>query len=85
MRPTDQTGHKNKMKNRFNYLRYVLPAVVLGLLSSSAFAVDADIDAAVNTALTGGVTSVKAYLLAGLAIPIAFLVWKLGKRVMGKV
>jgi uncharacterized membrane protein YfbV (UPF0208 family) len=42
------------------------------------------LDTAVNSAITDGVTSSNGYLAAAIAIPVAFFVFKLGKRVLGR-
>lgn len=42
------------------------------------------IDTAVTDALTAGAASSTTFLIAAIAIPVAFLVFKLGKRALGR-
>ena len=43
-----------------------------------------DIGSAITSALTTGATSANSYLVLAIAIPVAFFVFKLGKRALGR-
>ena len=44
----------------------------------------ATISDAITSALTDGATSLDGYLVLAIAIPVAFFVFKLGKRALGR-
>jgi mannose/fructose/N-acetylgalactosamine-specific phosphotransferase system component IIC len=65
-------------------LLWILPLAVLGFGSvGSAFATDPVVDA-ITTALTTGATDAGTLLVVAITIPLAFLIFKIGKRVIGK-
>jgi heme/copper-type cytochrome/quinol oxidase subunit 2 len=63
--------------------KYLLAAVTAVAVSAQAVQAQA-VDAAVSSAIADGLTSTNTYLTAAIAIPVAFFVFKLGKRVIGR-
>ena len=59
----------------------ILPALLA--MSPMAWATD-DVGSAVTGALATGATSATTFLIAAIAIPIAFLVFKIGKRALSR-
>ena len=69
----------------FKRLMQIAPVVAVVGAASSAFATDPTVEEQITTALSSGATTANALLVAGIAISLAFLVFKIGKRVLGKV
>jgi hypothetical protein len=59
----------------------ILTAAAALLSAPMVARADGDVSSAVTSALIGGSTTATSFLVAAIAIPIAFLVFKLGKRV----
>jgi len=63
------------------FKRLMLVGSVLAPLSMFA---DSTVESEITSALSSGATTATTLLVAAVAIPLAFLVFKIGKRVIGK-